>query len=55
MAWYWWLFFIGLYSLMIFGLGVLYKARKFKPIVAVLKDSSLTAEEKISKVVSLLF
>lgn len=37
-----------------FGLGILYKGRKFKPIIAVLKDPNLTAEEKYKKILEIL-
>jgi hypothetical protein len=36
------------------GFGVIYKARKLKPIIAVLKDTTLSAEDKIKKILELL-
>lgn len=36
------------------GFGVIYKERKLKPIIAVLQNSTLTAEEKVKKIIDLL-
>jgi hypothetical protein len=36
------------------GFGVIYKGRKLKPIIAVLKDSSLSTDVKLKKILDLL-
>ena len=46
---------VGVVCLVVgFGLGILYKGRKFKPIIAILKDPDLSAEEKYKKILEIL-
>lgn len=53
MEWYVWLFLIGGYSALWFWFGILYKGRKFKPIISVIKDSNLSKEEKAKKLIDI--
>lgn len=53
MRWHLWLLLIGGYSALWFWFGILYKGRKFKPIIAVIKDSSLSKEDKAKKLINI--
>jgi len=53
MAWYIWLFLIIVWSALWFWFGILYKGRKFKPIISVIKDSSLSKEDKAKKLIDI--
>lgn len=54
MAWYGHLIVWLIFCAIGFGLGILYKGKKIKPIIDILKDSTLSAEEKMKKIVELL-
>jgi hypothetical protein len=53
MSWYVWVILIIAYSALWFWFGILYKGRKFRPIISVLKDSSLSKEDKAKKLINI--
>lgn len=53
MSWKVWLILIVIYSGLWFWFGILYKGRKIRPIIAVLKDSKLSGEEKAKQLINI--
>jgi hypothetical protein len=51
MAWYVWGALIVGYSALWFWFGILYKGRKIRPIISVMKDSNLSKEDKVKKLI----